>query len=563
MKTQYTMLCCALLSLAACNEKEFLEEEPLSIYSPDNSYRTADQFQQAENKLYNNLRKIVMFASKDDGIQFGLNLNSDLYFWNWGDDNAYNHYDAWIVPTFSYVKSFWQTNYTTIVNANEILYRLDQENVVSEDQKKTFRGEALFFRGMAYRYLANVYGGVPIETEHRTIPRRDYVRATRQETWEQAAADLEEAITLLPDIANVEDGKVSRQAAQHLITEVYISLGQYDKAIATATSVIDDKNIHLMTERFGVDAAKEGDVYYDLFRNGNINRSEGNSEAIFVCQYEYQNAGSSTVDYRCACFLPRYRSARVAAAKGGGTVLAFSPGITVEKGGRGQGSLQMTPYLQKAIWGADFDKDMRNSKYNIIRDFIIDNPAAAGFGQYLVADGWLQPSDTMGAFYPCMWKVAGDFPEEYYKKKSDGSYSLSAFGEHELVHSGSSALGTYRDEYCFRLAETYLLRAEAYIGKGDTQKAADDINAVRNRAHATPITAAQANIDYILDERGRELTTEELRNVTLMRLGKMVERAHKYGVYGSSVGDWQNLWPIPYSEIERNSLATLEQNPGY
>jgi hypothetical protein len=53
-------------------------------------------------------------------------------------------------------------------------------------------------------------------------------------------------------------------------------------------------------------------LYYDLFRNGNINRSKENSEAILVALYEYNNAGSSTHDYRSAVFIPRYRNTSVA-----------------------------------------------------------------------------------------------------------------------------------------------------------------------------------------------------------------------------------------------------------
>lgn len=562
MKAKYILLLCTcVISLTACNENKFLEEEPMSFYAPDNSYETASQLQQAVNYLYSNFREIY-FQPKDDGYQLALFVSTDLFWWSWGEEK-YNNYSAWVNPTYSYASSFWNNLYSTIVNANEILYRLDQTESVSEEQKKVFRGEALFFRGFAYRYLANVYGGVPIETEHRTIPRRDYVRATRQETWQQSAKDLEEAISLLPDITETKDGKVSKQAAQHLISEVYISLGEYDKAVTAATAVLSHNKIHLMTSRFGVDANKEGDVYYDLFRNGNINRSEGNEETILAWQFEYNNAGSPCYDYSSCNFLPRYRSAHCAAADGNGTVLAFSPSITAEKGGRGQGGLEMSYFLKQSIWGKDFDNDMRNSKYNIIRDVIIDNPKAAGYGQHLVADGWLVESDTVGNFFPIMWKVTGNFPDASYAKNSDGSYKLSAFGEHELIHSGPSARATYRDGYCFRAAETYLLRAEAYLGKGDKQKAADDINAVRSRANATPVTASEVDIDYILDERGRELVTEEQRAVTLFRLGKFVERSRKYSVYGSTVGDWQNLWPIPYSEIERNTAAVLEQNPGY
>lgn len=116
----------------------------------------------------------------------------------------------------------------------------------------------------------------------------------------------------------------------------------------------------------------------------------------------------------------------------------------------------------------------------------------------------------------------------------------------------------------FRLAETYLLRAEAYIRKGDLANAAADINTIRARANANPIQPSDVDIDFLLDERMRELYGEELRMLTLCRMGKLAERNRKYNPKtGLTIEDYHNLWPIPYSEIERNVYATLEQNPGY
>ena len=118
-----------------------------------------------------------------------------------------------------------------------------------------------------------------------------------------------------------------------------------------------------------------------------------------------------------------------------------------------------------------------------------------------------------------------------------------------------------------RLAETYLLRAEAYLLKNDKQKAADDINMIRNRAKATPVTSGEVTIDLILDERARELYGEEFRINTLMRMGKLVEYLNKYNgaikSKGYTIPDYKNKLPIPRSEIEANKGAVLEQNPGY
>ncbi|MCD8167657.1 MAG: RagB/SusD family nutrient uptake outer membrane protein [Bacteroides sp.] len=136
----------------------------------------------------------------------------------------------------------------------------------------------------------------------------------------------------------------------------------------------------------------------------------------------------------------------------------------------------------------------------------------------------------------------------------------------------NTAGATYTDQYMFRLAETYLLRAEAYVNLNNKEAAAADINKVRERAWASAVSPEQVDLDYILDERIRELGIEEKRRLTLMRTSKLYERVMKYNPFyanpqtnGDGVGmqEKYNLWPIPHSAIEANADAVLEQNPGY
>jgi len=163
-------------------------------------------------------------------------------------------------------------------------------------------------------------------------------------------------------------------------------------------------------------------------------------------------------------------------------------------------------------------------------------------------------NDTTRNMYPWITKCS-----------TPGKQPAEAFLEDQTVVGGLSwSHVAFRDVYAIRLAETYLLRAEAYLGLGDNQKAADDINVVRSRAEAPPVRASEVDIDYILDERARELILEELRLLTLTRLGKYVERTRKYNaIVGPTVLDHHNLWPIPYSEIEKNLEGDITQNPGY
>ena len=162
------------------------------------------------------------------------------------------------------------------------------------------------------------------------------------------------------------------------------------------------------------------------------------------------------------------------------------------------------------------------------------------------------------------------------------------------------------DWYMIRIAETYLLRAEARLAQGNKSGAAEDINVLRNRAGAKPVSAGDVNIDYILDERVRELFGEEQRWITLSRLScnpaatyvnecyptqnnttsnTLYERTRKYGwgyendmtagrreTYTDILGytrhrpniqPFNYLLPIPNQIIESNKDRKIDQNYGY
>jgi starch-binding outer membrane protein, SusD/RagB family len=159
--------------------------------------------------------------------------------------------------------------------------------------------------------------------------------------------------------------------------------------------------------------------------------------------------------------------------------------------------------------------------------------------------------------------------------------------------------GGNTDWYVFRLAETYLLRAEAYAWKGELAKAADDINAVRTRAKCAPYEASKVNIGTVLDERARELYFEEPRKTELTRIayifamtGKPAPNGKSYNLASFSdnnyfydrimektdfynkgvltnhadeytMSPYHVLWPIPQSAIDGNSQGRINQNKGY
>jgi len=124
----------------------------------------------------------------------------------------------------------------------------------------------------------------------------------------------------------------------------------------------------------------------------------------------------------------------------------------------------------------------------------------------------------------------------------------------------------------FRLADVYLMYAEAFLrgGGGDITTALGYVNAIRTRAYAPnavpAITSTQLTLDFILDERGRELFWEGHRRTDLIRFDKFTTAAYLWPwkgnvASGAATQSYRNLFPIP--SADRGANPTLQQNPGY
>jgi hypothetical protein len=126
-----------------------------------------------------------------------------------------------------------------------------------------------------------------------------------------------------------------------------------------------------------------------------------------------------------------------------------------------------------------------------------------------------------------------------------------------------------RDYFVWRLADIYLMRAEANLQLGKKAEAVADVNIVRERA-AFPgkkddmkITADQLTFDFLVDERARELAGEQTRWLDLKRWGLLVDRVKKHNPQAQAVADKHYLRPIPQTQIDRTAGGTFAQNPGY
>ena len=471
-----------------------------------------------------------------------------------------------------------------INNANNILKQSENPEVkwASDAEKLEIQAEARFFRAWGYRFLAEMWGDVPLITEPVTAPNLGYSRDKREQVYEQCVEDFKFAAENLPT-TTIEVGKLVSGAAYHFLSEMYIALADerggtdkalYQNAVDAASKVINSGLYSLMTSRFGYRASVPGkDAFWDLFQmtreDGTTNYSYqgGNKESIFIIHLDKFKTGGlpprlSTRSDQERTFWPAFW---------GYTKFGYK-GVAYDWMGRGVAWVRPTGYFLYDLWDKSGPEDTRNAEWNINRVLKVPNPdgtyqdipdpsrkwptapqtitLANGSnitiqlhpGDTIRKEWLITREDTMQRWYPRVMKMGSDW--------------------HYTVDPSNSFV---QDYYVARLAETYLLRAEAYMKLGDLTGAAADINSVRIRSHATPVTSGDVDIDYILDERGRELYGEELRALTLCRLNMYYSRTKRYGyaLCASSIDNStlkNNLFPIPQSVIDANYLKLFPQN---
>jgi hypothetical protein len=588
MKKIYNLfISVALLTFMSCNDSDFLKEEPKYFYTTDNAFSTSGQVDQVLVACYSQIRNI--YCNESGNSIVGHGNGTDMFdvptirrgsrFNDYGILNSEN-------GTFYSIYSQW---YQLIYKANLALYAAELPQITwsSAADKAYAAAQARFFRAWAYRNLGELFGGVPIVKEITTVPRYDYKRATRVETYQFAIDELEAILNDLPETTKTP-GRLVRGAAQHTLCQLYIDKGlaiengeagdaqaAYKKAIEYGNAVIDGSNYSLMTQRFGTRSTEnpvyyyanstadqtsdhtylkagvniEGNVIWDLFQEGNQNYQEGNKEAIWVAQIDYAanktEDGSSVLPYS-RMYGPVFRD----------PMSKVCTGTLEDVGGRGICEMTPTMYTRDIVYEGKYATDLRNSDAAFRRTFVGNVKGNEYYGKVipwsvLYRDG--QSSDAVDVaktqVYPVSCKIATD--------------------KYTGLADGQNRSNLYRDEYLIRLPETILLRAEAKMRSGDKAGAAADINLLRSRAQCSyKVTADDVNVDLILDERARELVYEESRWNTLLRMGGTVavDRIKKYAYWDdprTTLTTNFNLWPIPQTIIDTNKDEKIEQNPGW
>jgi len=539
MKKNLMIISIGVLAVAfASCKKSFLAEKPYSSYTP---LTVTDSLglEASAIGLYNYETSILTYSSRQGWPSV----------WQVGTDvaNATASQEGIEVPYYNYTlltstdaaaSYIWGKYYSLINNANILIDNCENaaNTKVGPVGKRQIEAEAKFFRAYAYNNLATLFGKVPLVVHPVTSFKTDFTRAPLTDINNLIVSDLTYASTNLADLGPVNSktnsqnkpaGRANKYMAMQLLAEAYLRMGKNDLAQQQAQAVISSGKFTLVNSRYGVVSSLPGDYYSDMFHYGNQRRSQGNSEAIWVLEQENP---SSVVGGNVDNAQQR-RVWGAAYYNISGMVLCDS------LGGRSIGRLRLSNWV---LYGLYPQGDIRNSQYNIRRRYYYNDPKSPNFGKQVPFTG----PDTLYKICPSTTKWGQFDPNDTF------GYAM------------------IKDFIMMRLGETYLLLAEAQVKQGDLAGAAASINALRTRAHAPQVDASQMTLDFVLDERARELIGEENRRMTLMRTGTLVDRSLRLNANDAvhpTVGLTAKnlLLPIPLNEIQLNKDATLEQNPGY
>jgi hypothetical protein len=418
--------------------------------------------------------------------------------------------------------------------------------------------------------MVNRFGDCPLVITEITTPKLDFKTTSKEKIIETMITYLEFAVEYLPETA--PNGAVSRAAAQHLLTKYYLQVHRFQDAVDMATNVINNPQYALMKTRFGQDANDPTkNVMWDLFRKYNPGLPE-NKEKILVVQDYPGIPGGTTGSERMREFLCEWYKNNVDSQRKQATTDGISGEPQISNTGRGIGKVKQSEYYGYQVWKDPNDLRHKPPCWIPIDSLVYNRRTSIDYGKHLVKSRCL---DTCRAWDDIYWN--------------------KIVQEDELIekYKGINIVGGCIDWYVFRLAETYLLRAEAYVWLNMSEEAANDINEIRTRAGALPIPTTNVTLDDVLDERARELFLEEYRCIELTRIsyimaslnmnGYSLETISQKNYYHDRVIEYNQFyrtnyvyqgyyyriepyhiyWPIPESAILANTQHRLNQNYGY
>ena len=375
-------------------------------------------------------------------------------------------------------------------------------------QVQTYRAEARFLRALSYWHAIDIFGSVPLVTEATPIGGAPPAQSSRADIYNFLVTELTAIRSQLPAPGAATYGRATTAAADMLLAKLYLNAQvysgtpQYANALAAVQRVISSGSYQI-------------DPNYRRMFLADNNTSP---ELIFVVPQD----GVHTQSYGGTTFL-------VHASVGNALNDSATSNFGINGGWYG---LRAKPEFVSLFTSANNPSTTTDQR-----------------GSMLYANG---QSLTINSLT--------DFGQGYLVRKYRNITTTGA--------GGSDQTFADTDYPMFRLGDAYLMYAEAFLrgGGGDQATALSYVNALRARAGASPIAASRLTLDFVLDERARELFWEGHRRTDLVRFGRFTGATKvwtfKGGVQaGTATPATRDVYPLPANELSAN--PNLKQNPGY
>ena len=616
--------------LVSCS-KDFLDPDPLSFYEPETTFQTESGLQAtlaiADKGLRNNY---IHYNAASNSVPIGTEyVFSDMAKYGKTDNSStISDFANTIVPTGSfktatnddfYLGFYWDEGYNGIKYANTVLTYIDNVTSLSEEVKRNYIGQAYFHR--AYRYLNLVYqfGDIPLITKILQVPKQSYYSTKKEAIIEMITADMEKAVEWVPEQSKLAYvGLVNKGACRQLLIKCYLASGRFKEAETQADLLINQSGYSLMQGSFGTFDPGGNPTTWAINRNviWDLHRPEnkviaGNREAIMVMPNGGVQSFLPFASMRI--FGPNWNSGTLTTPDGKQGANRFASNNANYQAkydyaralGRGIGTISASYYSQHPMWVVNGIEDKQDLRHN------------SAVGNWVNMED-LKYSDKTSAYYQQNFRMkegntqlSKDTLREWF------DFPLYKIYLHDVVNETNpnatdfqgASTGGKAHWYLYRLAETYLLRAEARFYQGNVGGATQDVNVIRARAGASQMYG-QVTIGDIAAERGRELYLEEWRNVELKRISHCLalsgqpdewgqtysktnwdkqsgtdaaggsywyQRISHYTLYNKhqsgivvpngtkfyTMDKRNNYWPIPNSAITANIKGKLSQNYGY
>ena len=547
--TKIGILTLAFLGTQSC--KDVLDEKVISRIGNDyiNSPKGLDD---AVNAAYSSMRSWYGTERGNNFTIFGTDTYTNGADGSWKFMNTYtNDFDT----RNGHVTELWDEFYRGINTCNAIIDRAPNVTGLAEAVKKQRVAEAKFIRAHHYFLLTQLFGGLDLKMTETLIPSKVVKRSGVSEQYAAIIKDLTEAI---PDLEakskSAQYGRATKPAAENLLGKVFLTKAtseakapdDFTKAIPLFQSVINNYGIRLLPD------------FAAVHRQGN----EINDEVIWSVQYTRDPLTNAGGNNSHVFFLMEYDT---------------QPGMIRDtENGRPFKRFRPTEYTYNVVFAqANRVNDSRYKK--TFKDTYLANRT----GTFVPSFDNSKPSLTFALgdttiFLPGFEMPVAERARKKYQVLVPSRYDERIFlGLLKHMDGGRIDRTQFeggRDFIAMRLADTHLMLAEAQLRAGNKAEAVKNINVVRTRA-AWPgrttqmqITEAQLDMDFIMEERERELIGEQFRWLDLKRWGNLVERVKRFNPQAApNIKDFHVLRPIPQIQIDRTEggASSFPQNPGY